>query len=75
MWHLADGVLVSRLAILMISWGMSTLANYGMGLSSTVFGENIFISFSLVSAAEVLSNFVIIGVVDHWGRKSTMIFM
>ena len=58
---------------MMINWGMVSLVYYGAGLSSTTLGGDIFLNFTLVAFMEVLGNIAVAFIINHWGRKTTLV--
>ena len=65
--------LLSRTCIMMVNWGMISLVYYGAGLSSTTLGGDIFLNFTLVAFMEVLGNIGAALIINHWGRKTTLV--
>lgn len=68
-----SSTLRGRSFIMMFNWGMVALVYYGIGMSMTQLGGDIFINFILAAAGEILGYFYNIAVADYWGRKPTMI--
>lgn len=62
-----------RSFIMMFNWGMVALVYYGIGMSMTQLGGDIFINFILAAVGEILGYMYNITVADYWGRKPTMI--
>ena len=58
---------------MMLNWGMVSLVYYGAGLSSTTLGGDIFLNFTLVAFMEVLGNVAVAFIINHWGRKTTLV--
>ena len=58
---------------MMVNWGMISLVYYGAGLSSTTLGGDIFLNFTLVAFMEVLGNIGAALIINHWGRKTTLV--
>ena len=58
---------------MMVNWGMISLVYYGLGLSSTTLGGDIFLNFTLVAFMEVLGNIAVAFIINHWGRKTTLV--
>ena len=48
---------------------IKSIGYYGISMSSTNFGGNIFVSFILACLVEIPSYIYNILVMDHWGRK------
>ncbi len=46
---------------------------YGIGMSMTVLGGNIFANFALSAAFEIAGYVICILVSDHWGRKPLIV--
>jgi OCT family organic cation transporter-like MFS transporter 4/5 len=68
-----DKTLRSRSLIMMVNWGMVALVYYGIGMSLTLVGGDIFINFIMGAIAEMCGYFFNIAVSDFWGRKPTMV--
>lgn len=68
-----SGTLRKRSFIMMFNWGMVALVYYGIGMSMTQLGGDIFINFILAAVGEILGYIYNITVADYWGRKPTMI--
>ena len=62
-----------RSFIMMFNWGMVALVYYGIGMSMTQLGGDIFINFILAAVGEILGYIYNICVADFWGRKPTLI--
>lgn len=52
---------------------MVALVYYGIGMSMTQLGGDIFINFILAAVGEILGYFYNLIVADYWGRKPTLI--
>ena len=46
---------------------------YGIGMSMTVLGGNIFLNFVLSAVFEILGYVICIFITDHWGRKPVIV--
>ncbi len=68
-----NSALRRRSFIMMFNWGMVALVYYGIGMSMTQLGGDIFINFILAAVGEILGYLYNITVADFWGRKPTMI--
>lgn len=66
-------MLLKRILILMLDWGLVALVYYGIGMSMTQLGGNIFINFVLASVGEILGYVFNIAVANYWGRKPTVV--
>eukprot|EP00095_Tigriopus_kingsejongensis_P008577 snap_masked-scaffold167_size293163-processed-gene-1.4 protein:Tk08577 transcript:snap_masked-scaffold167_size293163-processed-gene-1.4-mRNA-1 annotation:"hypothetical protein DAPPUDRAFT_64502" len=66
-------VLVGRTLIMMVNWTMVAMVYYGIGMSVTILGGNIFLNFILSAVFEILGYIVCILITDHWGRKPVII--
>ena len=58
----------------MLDWGMVALVYYGIGMSMTQLGGNIFINFILAAAGEILGYIFNLFLANNWGRKPTLVF-
>ena len=58
----------------MFMWGFVAFVYYGAGLSSTLIGGNVFINFTLVALIEVVADLCNLFIIDHIGRKTTLVF-
>ena len=58
---------------MMVNWGMVALVYYGIGMSTTQLGGDIFVNFILAAIGEILGYCYNIAVMDFWGRKPTMV--
>ena len=58
----------------MLDWGMVALVYYGIGMSTTQLGGNIFIAFVLASVGEILGYVSNLFLANNWGRKPTVVF-
>lgn len=56
-----------------VNWTVVSMVYYGIGMSMTVLGGNIFLNFILSAVFEILGYIVCILVTDHWGRKPVII--
>ena len=70
---LRERVLLPRTLILGFSWTMVALVYYGISMSMTVLGGNIFINFSLSAVFEILGYVLCMTLSDHWGRKPVIV--
>ena len=52
---------------------MVALVYYGIGMSMTQLGGDIFINFILAAVGEILGYFYNLIVADYWGRKPTLV--
>ena len=68
-----NSALWRRSFIMMFNWGMVALVYYGIGMSMTQLGGDIFINFILAAVGEILGYFYNLIVADYWGRKPTLI--
>ena len=68
-----SGALWRRSFIMMFNWGMVALVYYGIGMSMTQLGGDIFINFILAAVGEILGYLYNIIVANYWGRKPAMI--
>ena len=55
--------------VMFFNWIVVTLGYYGISMSSTNLGGDIFVSFILTALIEIPSYIFCILVMDHWGRK------
>ena len=53
---------------------MVALVYYGIGMSMTQLGGNIFINFILAAAGEILGYIFNLFLANNWGRKPTLVF-
>ena len=58
---------------MMVNWGIVALVYYGIGMSTTQLGGDIFLNFILAAMGEILGYGYNIAVMDFWGRKPTMV--
>ena len=74
-WYdcLTHETLRKRTWIMMVNWGIVALVYYGIGMSTTQLGGDIFLNFILAAVGEILGYCYNIAVMDFWGRKPTMV--
>ena len=74
-WYhcLTHATLRKRTWIMMVNWGIVALVYYGIGMSTTQLGGDIFLNFILAAMGEILGYGYNIAVMDFWGRKPTMV--
>ena len=53
---------------------MVALVYYGIGMSTTQLGGNIFINFVLAAIGEILGYVINLFLANNWGRKPTVVF-
>ena len=63
-----------RFMVMAIDWALVSMVYYGIGMSTTVLGGNIFLNFIGASLAEIVGYIICILITDFWGRKPVMIF-
>ena len=62
-----------RSVIMGVNWAMAAIVYYGIGMSMTVLGGNIFLNFILSGVAEILGYIICIIFTNHWGRKPIIV--
>lgn len=61
---------VLRITLIMfVNWIVVTLGYYGISMSATGLGSDVFVSFILTALVEIPSYIFCVFVMDHWGRK------
>eukprot|EP00094_Tigriopus_californicus_P009269 TCALIF_08937-PA protein Name:"Similar to Orct Organic cation transporter protein (Drosophila melanogaster)" AED:0.07 eAED:0.07 QI:0/0.6/0.33/0.83/1/1/6/6/587 len=65
--------LLWRTLVMAVNWTVVSMVYYGIGMSMTVLGGNIFLNFILSAVFEILGYIVCILISDHWGRKPVII--
>lgn len=69
----ANKVLRSRSLIMLLNWGSVSLVYYGISMTFTLLGGNIFVNFIMGAVAEMCGLFWNVWISDIWGRKPTII--
>ena len=54
-------------------WALVTMVYYGISMSMTVLGGNIFVNFIASALVEILGYVVCILITNHWGRKPVLL--
>ena len=62
-----------RTIIMAVNWALVAMVYYGIGMSMTVLGGNIFLNFVLSAVLEIAGYVVCILISDYWGRKPVII--
>ncbi len=68
-----DPVLRPRFLVMAANWALVSMAYYGIGMSMTVLGGDVFLNFVLSAVFEVAAYVICILVTDHWGRKPVIV--
>ena len=60
--------------VMFFNWIVVSLGYYGISMSSTNLGGNIFFSFIFTALIEIPSYIFCVSIMDHWGRKPIFVF-
>lgn len=71
---LSNKILRKRFVIMALNWTLVAMVYYGIGMSMTVLGGDIFINFTGAALVEIVGYIIAILTSDHWGRKPVMVF-
>ena len=70
---ITNPILRKRFIVMGINWAIVSMVYYGIGMSTTVLGGNIFINFVGAGLAEIVGYVICILITDYWGRKPVII--